>query len=88
MTLRELYVMVEPMGFEPTTSSMPSRRAPNCATAPPKEYLKSITAGERESRFHGQLRPKITGLCWYVRLWLNQPIPMRLNWLETVRAQL
>jgi hypothetical protein len=25
---------VEPMGFEPTTSSMPSRRAPNCATAP------------------------------------------------------
>jgi hypothetical protein len=27
--------MVEPMGFEPTTSSMPSRRAPNCATAPP-----------------------------------------------------
>ena len=23
------------MGFEPTTSSMPSRRAPNCATAPP-----------------------------------------------------
>ncbi len=29
--------LVEPMGFEPTTSSMPSRRAPNCATAPPKE---------------------------------------------------
>src|SRR2546429_2704445 len=27
------------MGFEPTTSSMPSRRAPNCATAPPKECL-------------------------------------------------
>jgi hypothetical protein len=27
---------VEPMGFEPTTSSMPSRRAPNCATAPPE----------------------------------------------------
>src|SRR5208283_1367708 len=26
--------LVEPMGFEPTTSSMPSRRAPNCATAP------------------------------------------------------
>src|SRR5215470_15206389 len=23
------------MGFEPTTSSMPSRRAPSCATAPP-----------------------------------------------------
>src|SRR5215471_5809295 len=31
--------LVEPMGFEPTTSSMPSRRAPNCATAPPKECL-------------------------------------------------
>jgi hypothetical protein len=30
--------MVEPMGFEPTTSSMPSRRAPNCATAPPASY--------------------------------------------------
>lgn len=28
-------LLVEPMGFEPTTSSMPSRRAPNCATAPP-----------------------------------------------------
>jgi hypothetical protein len=27
--------LVEPMGFEPTASSMPSRRAPNCATAPP-----------------------------------------------------
>ena len=26
--------MVEPTGFEPVTSSMPSRRAPNCATAP------------------------------------------------------
>jgi hypothetical protein len=29
--------LVEPMGFEPTTSSMPSRRAPNCATAPPQD---------------------------------------------------
>src|SRR5580698_2751148 len=27
------------MGFEPTTSSMPSRRAPNCATAPLEETL-------------------------------------------------
>lgn len=26
------------MGFEPTTSSMPSRRAPNCATAPPGRF--------------------------------------------------
>ena len=26
--------MVEPRGFEPLTSSMPLRRAPNCATAP------------------------------------------------------
>jgi hypothetical protein len=34
---------VEPMGFEPTTSSMPSRRAPNCATAPHEEiYLKNL----------------------------------------------
>ena len=33
--------LVEPMGFEPTTSSMPSRRAPNCATAPPEEQHQS-----------------------------------------------
>ena len=33
--LRLRRILVEPMGFEPTTSSMPSRRAPNCATAPP-----------------------------------------------------
>ena len=32
--------LVEPMGFEPTTSSMPSRRAPSCATAPPEEHTK------------------------------------------------
>src|SRR5207245_11535074 len=33
------------MGFEPTTSSMPSRRAPNCATAPPgkNNFLDSTT---------------------------------------------
>src|SRR6266481_7125467 len=37
--------LVEPMGFEPTTSSMPSRRAPNCATAPPgnNNFLDSTT---------------------------------------------
>ncbi len=35
------------MGFEPTTSSMPSRRAPNCATAPPEEDLKFITASPK-----------------------------------------
>jgi hypothetical protein len=34
--------MVEPMGFEPTTSSMPSRRAPNCATAPPRIAIFSL----------------------------------------------
>jgi hypothetical protein len=33
--------LVEPMGFEPTASSMPSRRAPNCATAPPKAIIGS-----------------------------------------------
>jgi hypothetical protein len=31
--------MVDPGGFEPPTSSMPSRRAANCATAPPGAYL-------------------------------------------------
>src|SRR5215813_8612777 len=35
-------ILVEPMGFEPTTSSMPSRRAPNCATAPPRRDAKSL----------------------------------------------
>jgi hypothetical protein len=29
--------LVEPKGFEPSTSSMPSRRASNCATAPPED---------------------------------------------------
>ena len=39
--------MVEPKGFEPSTSSMPSRRAPNCATAPPepKAALVFIASG-------------------------------------------
>src|ERR1700676_923001 len=41
-TLRNL---VEPMGFEPTTSSMPSRRAPNCATAPPESYCNNASIG-------------------------------------------
>src|SRR4030088_2329330 len=36
--------LVEPGGFEPPTSSMPSRRAPNCATAPPDvEMLKNCS---------------------------------------------
>src|SRR5713226_6083534 len=35
--------LVEPMGFEPTTSSMPSRRAPSCATAPPLQKLGPAT---------------------------------------------
>jgi hypothetical protein len=36
--------LVELMGFEPTTSSMPSRRAPNCATAPPEQLLTMLTS--------------------------------------------
>jgi hypothetical protein len=40
---------VEPMGFEPTTSSMPSRRAPNCATAPPESYLYNASIEARDS---------------------------------------
>jgi hypothetical protein len=36
--------LVEPGGFEPPTSSMPSRRAPNCATAPPElEVMKNCS---------------------------------------------
>ena len=39
---------MEPMGFEPTTSSMPSRRAPNCATAPPEDIFNSTTRFDEE----------------------------------------
>src|SRR5271154_5081669 len=48
------------MGFEPTTSSMPSRRAPNCATAPlGKSLLRLRTAPgkTRSSRFHRDALP-------------------------------
>jgi hypothetical protein len=38
--------LVEPMGFEPTTSSMPSRRAPNCATAPRSDRNLIASNGE------------------------------------------
>jgi hypothetical protein len=38
------------MGFEPTTSSMPSRRAPNCATAPPEKLLIVMLASGRTIR--------------------------------------
>src|SRR5438132_3968674 len=38
------------MGFEPTTSSMPSRRAPNCATAPPgRNFFNTIIGRLRAS---------------------------------------
>jgi hypothetical protein len=48
--------MVEPMGFEPTTSSMPSRRAPNCATAPPETYCNNASIARGRS---STLRPWI-----------------------------
>ena len=53
--------MVEPMGFEPTASSMPSRRAPNCATAPPLLRFDFITpqtsaSTNRLLRFHRRNR--------------------------------
>ncbi len=55
--------LVEPMGFEPTTSSMPSRRAPNCATAPPEELLEVYH--ESVSGWSGGRR-RIVGFiaCW------------------------
>ena len=34
--------MVDLEGFEPSTSSMPWRRAPNCATGPLARFLDSI----------------------------------------------
>src|SRR5690242_12499078 len=41
--------LVEPMGFEPTTSSMPSRRAPNCATAPPIYKVLNVSTRASDS---------------------------------------
>jgi hypothetical protein len=34
ISLLELFVQVDPGGFEPPTFSMPLRRAPNCAMGP------------------------------------------------------
>src|SRR5437016_5559197 len=43
------------MGFEPTTSSMPSRRAPNCATAPPNRNFVILSLEDR-TRLYAQRR--------------------------------
>jgi hypothetical protein len=40
------------MGFEPTTSSMPSRRAPNCATAPPGKQTTNTILHELKGRVY------------------------------------
>ncbi len=45
--------LVEPKGFEPSTSSMPSRRAPNCATAPPQD-APFIASGRRRVKLRRQ----------------------------------
>src|SRR5271167_5200678 len=52
--------LVEPMGFEPTTSSMPSRRAPNCATAPPGNTSKvyHTPPGTQRPLVHHTLRDR------------------------------
>jgi hypothetical protein len=54
--------MVEPMGFEPTTSSMPSRRAPNCATAPPPKlfsvYHNHLCSDLPPNRFSPGFQPR------------------------------
>src|SRR5579872_1564613 len=45
VTAQTRFLLVEPGGFEPPTSSMPSRRAPNCATAPPAlEMIKTVAS--------------------------------------------
>src|SRR5258705_6395205 len=56
--------LVEPMGFEPTTSSMPSRRAPSCATAPPKYANILAHVGEE-----GGVKPplRVTRKIWAIR---------------------
>ena len=45
------------MGFEPTASSMPSRRAPNCATAPPLLLFDFITRRQVRQQTDGSLAP-------------------------------
>ncbi|MCW2949684.1 MAG: hypothetical protein JWN41_697 [Thermoleophilia bacterium] len=47
------------MGFEPTTSSMRTRRAPNCATGPAGGNISPTATGdyERQSREHQPGKP-------------------------------
>jgi hypothetical protein len=59
-TLVPQRMMVEPMGFEPTTSSMPSRRAPNCATAPPKANHSVCLYSTRRCEASNRLRIAIS----------------------------
>src|SRR6266446_4396542 len=51
--------LVEPMGFEPTTSSMPSRRAPNCATAPPSCSAVNVSTGRSDSSTERTTRSRV-----------------------------
>src|SRR5882724_1502369 len=75
------------MGFEPTASSMPSRRAPNCATAPPNcyftccdsiarsydgQFLQNITANKKwGDPFRPPRRPYSSAKCGTIRLEVN-----------------
>ena len=47
---------MELAGFEPATSSMPRKRAPNCATAPPRFYLDYTIARRQRQQTRARLR--------------------------------
>jgi hypothetical protein len=69
---------VEPGGFEPPTSSMPSRRAANCATAPPEgncasfiapwPYAVKLSGIRLLARRHPSVLPDYSS-CWESHSW-------------------
>ena len=68
------------MGFEPTASSLPSRRAPTCATAPPKVGIDFIPPKEEASNNRaeaGSLETAARGDRYSLRL--NQVYPIVNN---------
>ncbi len=58
---RALYMLVDPVGFEPTTFSMPLRRAPNCAMGPVCCIDRIITGINIQSTSHYTLNVDLAG---------------------------
>jgi hypothetical protein len=67
------------MGFEPTASSMPSRRAPSCATAPPcrnYELFEILLYSNEKGQLH---RPRA---CLLLIFALRVRFLVRLGWVN------